>query len=561
MSTRPITALFFILCLAHVNQSFKVGAADELPARTALDDYVEAPDDSYSWKIVNEETANGIRTVVIDMVSQTWRSQDEVDRTQWQHWVTVTIPEKRQSNIGMLWIGGGRNGKDPPKSSSEIVQSVAQATNTVVAELHMVPNQPLVFRQDGQRRSEDDLVAYTWDQYLKTGDPTWPARNPMVKSAVRAMDTISSLVSQENGETPEVDRFVVAGGSKRGWTTWLTGAVDRRVVAIIPIVIDVLNVEAAVRHHFAAYGFWAPSVGDYVEQRITQRTDHPRMQELTQLVDPFHYRHRLTLPKYIVNASGDEFFPPDSSQFYFADLRGDKHLRYVPNANHSLDGTDALQSVIAYYSIVLADQKAPRFTWSNSREGLLEVTALDRPKEVRLWQATNPEARDFRLETLGPKFESLVLEDQGNARYVAQVAAPDKGWTAYFAELTYEVLGSMPIKLTSDVFVVPDRLPHENKKSTLPATITLLCNPPSVEDARKIEQAVRSVELPVVDGQIQATVQSDDSPSQAAQLILNWTPQGRFKMSAFAVTKWLRDQGCSDFVYQLESGPIGSQSE
>ena len=125
----------------------------------------------------------------------------------------------------------------------------------------MVPNQPLVFHGDGKPRVEDDLVAYTWVQYFKTGDPTWPARNPMVKSAVRAMDTITAVMATKAGGEVPVNKFVVAGGSKRGWTTWLTGAVDQRVVAIVPIVIDVLNVEKSMRHHYAAYGFWAPSVG------------------------------------------------------------------------------------------------------------------------------------------------------------------------------------------------------------------------------------------------------------------------------------------------------------
>lgn len=29
--------------------------------------------------------------------------------------------------------------------------------------------------------------------------------------------------------------------TQRGWTTWLTGAVDKRVVAIVPVVMDELN--------------------------------------------------------------------------------------------------------------------------------------------------------------------------------------------------------------------------------------------------------------------------------------------------------------------------------
>ena len=120
-----------------------------------------------------------------------------------------------------------------------------------------------------------------------------------------------------------IDGFVVAGGSKRGWTTWLTGAVDKRVVAIVPIVIDVLNVRHSMEHHHAAYGFWAPSVGDYVRHKIFEMKDSAAYAALLKIEDPYSYIDRLTMPKYIVNAAGDEFFLPDSSQFYFADLKGE----------------------------------------------------------------------------------------------------------------------------------------------------------------------------------------------------------------------------------------------
>jgi PhoPQ-activated pathogenicity-related protein len=227
------------------------------------------------------------------MVSQTWRNEADVNRTKWQHWLTLAVPEKVRSNIGFLFISGGGNGGEPPKGPSDITRRIAQATGGVVAELKMVPNQPLVFHGDGQRRTEDDLIGYTWDQFIKTGDPTWPARNPMVKSAVRAMDTITAVMASDAGGQQTVDQFVVAGGSKRGWTTWLTGAVDDRVVAIIPIVIDVLNTKVSMTHHFAAYGFWAPSVGDYVVHNIMQRMNDPRLQALYEIEDPYYYRHRL----------------------------------------------------------------------------------------------------------------------------------------------------------------------------------------------------------------------------------------------------------------------------
>ena len=38
---------------------------------------------------------------------------------------------------------------------------------------------------------------------------------------------------------------------------------------------------------------------------------------LFKIVDPFSYKDRYQFPKYIINAAGDEFFIPTSSQFYY----------------------------------------------------------------------------------------------------------------------------------------------------------------------------------------------------------------------------------------------------
>ncbi len=430
---------------------------------TALDKYIAKPDSSYAWKIVQTVRQPGLTTLVIDLKSQTWRSPTEVDRPLWQHWLIVAKPDKVTSETGLLFISGGRNGGDPPDHPNDRIAKLAVASQSVVAALMMVPNQPLVFRGDGTPRVEDDLVAYTWIQFFKTGDPTWPARNPMVKSAVRAMDTITAVMASKDGGQLPVNKFVVAGGSKRGWTTWLTGAVDKRVVAISPIVIDVLNVEKSMRHHFAAYGFWAPSVGDYVEHEVFQYLGTDKMAQLQKIVDPYFYRARLTMPKFILNASGDQFFVPDSSQFYFDDLRGDKYLCYVPNADHSLDGSDAIESLLAFYLTVLRNKPRPEIDWTFSPDGALRVTSKTTPREVVLWQATNPDARDFRLETLGKKYCKTKLTAQDDGSYVAKVAPPEKGWTAYFIELSFDIGERVPFKLTTAVRVTPNVLPFADK--------------------------------------------------------------------------------------------------
>lgn len=43
---------------------------------------------------------------------------------------------------------------------------------------------------------------------------------------------------------------MVAGASKRGWTTWTTAAVDKRVFAAIPIVMDLLNLNQVNEIYF-----------------------------------------------------------------------------------------------------------------------------------------------------------------------------------------------------------------------------------------------------------------------------------------------------------------------
>lgn len=544
----PVALLSFIFL---VGTSW-IAAADEAPpARTALDDYVAAADDSYSWKIVSSDEFNGGKTYVLDMVSQNWRTEDEVDRTEWQHWVTLTVPDELKSNKGFMFIGGGSNGGNPPKGPSGMVQQIALTTGTVVSEIHMIPNQRLEFHGDGQRRSEDDLIAYTWVKFLETGDATWPARNPMVKSVIRAMDAVTELMASDDGGNRIVDEFVVAGGSKRGWTTWLVGAVDERVVAIAPIVIDVLNMEESMGHHFAAYGFFAPSIGDYVEHKLMAMANHPRMPELRALVDPYHYRHRLTMPKFVMNSAGDQFFPPDMSRFYFDDLVGEKYLRYVPNSDHGLSGTDAVQSVVAFYLQVLSGKEGPKFSWEQPNDNTFRVTTVDTPFEVRLWQATNPEGRDFRLESLGPAYTSEELEADSDGVYTAHVDDPAEGFTAFFVEMTYETDAPVPFKATTNVAIVPDVLPFADKNPALPVSVTLHCTVSSQEAADQIKEALNSPEMQAVGSDPQL---SFDGEGDAMTMTLNWIPKGRYEDGGRVVLGYLESLGCDDFDFHFESG-------
>jgi PhoPQ-activated pathogenicity-related protein len=396
------------------------------------------------------------------MTSQKWRSADEVDRTLWQHWITIYKPTRVKSATGMLLITGYSNdGHRPDPVVDPMLASLATTSHTVVSAVLDVPNQPLTFTNDAHGpRGEDEIIAYTWKQYLETGDATWLARLPMTKAAVRAMDTVESFMATDKGGKLKVGHFVVAGASKRGWTTWTTAAVDRRVVAIIPMVIDVLNVIPSFNHHYRSYGFWSPAVTDYYNLGLMDQLNTAAFRNLLSVVDPYSYRDRYTMPKLIINAAGDPFFLPDSSRFYFNDLPEEKYLRYMPNADHSLDGTDVQENITAFYLSIIENARRPKFGWTFENNGDIRVTTTDQPIAVKLWQATNPEHRDFRVEWVGPLYHESPLAATGQGVYVAHVPEPAKGWTASFVELVYPgTQREYPLHFTTAVRILPDTEP------------------------------------------------------------------------------------------------------
>jgi PhoPQ-activated pathogenicity-related protein len=427
---------------------------------TPLDDYVAAPDPAFKYESVAVQEKPECTTTAYHMVSQTWLDSTKVDRPLWEHTVLVTVPKDTKYTKALMFIGGGGNSKTPEKPSADNgpMEQIAVMTNSIVIQIKQIPNQPLHFvgdtdpRYKESGRSEDAIIAFGWDKFLTGGDPLWLARLPMTKAVVRAMD----LAQKEN---PKVDGFFVAGGSKRGWTTWTVGAVDKRVIGIAPAIIDVLCVDKSLQNHHDAYGFWAPAIGDYADMKIVDRIHTPEFAKLMAVVDPYTYRDRLTMPKFIINSSGDQFFPPDSWKFYFDGLKAEKYIAYVPNTDHGLNA-GAYMQLATFYQAVLAGTPRPKFTWEKAADGTLKVRCETKPSKVSLWKAYNPDARDFRLESLGPKYENSPLTESAPNEYTSNVKAADKGWTAFFIEMEFPNPNfAFPFKFTTGISIVPDTYP------------------------------------------------------------------------------------------------------
>jgi len=405
-------------------------------AQAGLDEYVKKPDPAFTWTLANSKTTDGTTVHWIKLTSQEWQG------IRWTHNLSIIEPKDlAHPDAALLFITGGKVGDGPRDGDLATGHALAKTCGARVAILPQVPNQPLL-----GGKNEDTLIAETFIRYLETKDEEWPLLFPMVKSAVRAMDAVQAF-GKEQGKP--VSRFVVTGASKRGWTTWLTGASDPRVKAIAPMVIPTLNIDAQNKHQLENFdGKFSEQIRDYTDRGLIGKESKPNAPELLAMVDPFTYRNRLTLPKLQINGTNDPYWTLDSMNLYWDHLVGPKWVVYLPNAGHGLDKHReyALSGVGALFRHAIGEKPFPKVAWKHDdQEGMLRlvVESSPAPKSVLVWDATS-ESLDFRKST----WNSTRLESKEKMTVIK--ARPTSGNLAFFADLEYEV-GGLPYHLSTQI--------------------------------------------------------------------------------------------------------------
>ncbi len=404
---------------------------------TALDRYIARPEKSYKWSDAPELVQSANETD-LRLTSQSWQGKD------WTHRLQIFTPEKLEfPDAALINVSYGSG------SFAETFagQALADATGTTVVNLFNVPNQPLY------DKTEDDLIAYTFAKYLETGDETWPLLLPMTKSVTQAMNALQEW-SGKNGQT-KIKRFIVSGASKRGWTTDLVAAVDPRVVGIVPIVYDNLNLNRQIPHQREIWGQTSEMTGAYNDIGLFEAMQTEVGQKLVGIIDPYAYRARLTMPKLFVHATNDQYWSHDSAQFYWSELPGQNRLFEVPNAPHTLGNNFAAVagSAAAWGKLVLAGQDVAGVSLQvTEKNGAYNFSARTDAKnaKVRLWVADAP-ARDFRRA----QWRSLEMKKQENGDYGLSLDDAklfgSGARAAAFAEI--EIAGQpLPLRLSSQLW-------------------------------------------------------------------------------------------------------------
>ena len=418
--------------------------------QSALKRYVQSPAPAFSWEVRKNRDEGDIRMYDLLLVSQEWKTG------RWSHQLRVMVPqEKRQCDTCLLFISGGHNRDGHPAwlnrgtSVQRLLRDVVSRCRIPVTVLRQVPNQPLL-----GGLTEDELIAETLMRYLKTRDARWPLLLPMVKSAVQAMDAVQAF-GEEHLST-SVSDFVVAGASKRGWTTWLTAAHDPRVTGIAPMVIDILNMPAQMDHQRAVWGDYSRRIAPYTRkiggESLLELVQDPRGKPLVSLVDPYVYRDRITVPKLIFIGTNDPYWPIDAAGIYYHGLTGPSFLHYVPNAGHGLgDGRRAANALAAFVRTISTGVQHPELCWTTERDsdGLsIRAKASEAVADATLWTARSPN-RDFRQAQF--QREECQVSD---TRITASISRSRESFKAGFVDVAFDGPAGEEFRQSTECFVI-----------------------------------------------------------------------------------------------------------
>lgn len=267
------------------------------------------------------------------MTSRKYLTEHEVDRPIWEHDLLCVVPkELNVRNRALLVSLGGDNGEPVDATYMQIATGYALASHSTVCALFNSLNQPLRFAipADSAERGdtewtppmvEDAIISHLWNRYMDTRDSDYVVRFAMVKSIVRAMDTVQALFKKERSARDVPRTFILAGGSKHGWSTHLAAADDQRVSAIVPIVIDVANTKAVIERTHASLCKWPLAMNDYVAAGILNKVSTPEFTSLAKLEDPLTYeKFNRQVRKFHHSATSDQFFITDAATLFFDTL-------------------------------------------------------------------------------------------------------------------------------------------------------------------------------------------------------------------------------------------------
>jgi len=454
-----------------------------------LDEYVQSDDGYFSWEEVASYNYPGATLYILNMTSQRYQTEEFSTQPIWWHWVGVAIPDEiKNLDTSFLVITGGNNENFNPPARADYegtrIARYASQLGIICAYVKMVPNQPMRFYNDPnfQSRSEDDFIAWTWRTLLnqlesEDEEPnlTIAARMPMTKAVKRAMDAVTAAAKWRIPES-NVQKFIVYGESKRGWTVMSIGTTDRRIVAVMPLVFSLINMDVAVDYHFRSMdGAWSFALGPYHHVNLTQDFINPAIQNLWHIEDMYTYKERFTMPFYAISSTGDEIFLPTDNHAWWNDFPDNKHLMMMPNAEHGMApwSEKIYETSVSWLTDFLEGRPFPKVSWTMGETeggGWIRMVTDPPPEFVLAWTAVTIEngRKDFRLvggtgvQRIRWFSDQLEVVDEGDGVYYVETEDVPGFWRGFLLEGTWVGPTGLRYIFTTQVNIIPYTFPHES---------------------------------------------------------------------------------------------------
>jgi PhoPQ-activated pathogenicity-related protein len=183
------------------------------------------------------------------------------------------------------------------------------------------------------------------------------------------------------------------------------------------------------------WGTYSEQIADYTELQLPKYIDTPPGVSLQKIVDPYQYREKIAQPKLLIFGTNDRYWPLESCNLYWDELKGSKHLLYVPNKGHNADDYPrVIGSLLALHRSQTGGEPLPELKWDFKKiEGgyQLQVASNKTPEAVRAWVAVSG-SKDFR--------DSKWIEHPcrlQEGKYCYTIKLPTEGYVAAFGEAVY----------------------------------------------------------------------------------------------------------------------------
>lgn len=332
-----------------------------------------------------------------------------------------------------------------------------------------VPNQYLNYEHDPKALKEDDSVARSWMLFMDS-----PQKNALLPLHIPMAVTVSQAIRLAKQELTKwnIHQFIVTGISKRGWAAWLTSITDPNVVAVVPFLMNLLNTQIALQHMYFSYGEnWPIAFYPYYQRGLDKKLKNFHFTQLMKIEDPLQYMtdysYRLKkISKYIINASGDDFYVPDNTQFYYERLPGEKSIRVLPNNGHYAKTETITKAIIPFVNRFQNSETLPKLK-EIFHKTTLSVYFSEPPVKIIRWTAKNSTARDFRyacnIRYTPSLIESILFKEVNKV----SIDLNDNivGWEATFLEVTF----NDGYVATSQVYITPDQQDKKYPKTAPPS--------------------------------------------------------------------------------------------